>query len=370
VVGVLRHRERGEGHSRGSTKWRGVPTVVRFCGLRCLVVVGLAFGCGGKAIGTGDTPNGIGQGGTPNGTNEPPVCLAQPGVNQIYQQPSITGIALAGDSVIVTGLDIARIPLSGGTPVTIAQPSGPYGLLVLGGEAYFTVGNALYSVPISGGDPIWLLDSPPPMYSSAADETSLYFQGIPWGILKLTPPSTTGTELALDANLGINAIAPYGDNVYVAASDPSTSSGVIERVPKAGGPAQRLVSGLGLLGSFVADATGLCWSEDPLVGYGPGRVAHAALDGTQMTTVLSHGARSLAVLDGDLYFASNTSTQVETIGMVPRGGGNTVVIASGARTPGMLRVTGFTVVWVDPSVKAMSDSTPMSVMTACVPATQ
>jgi hypothetical protein len=162
----------------------------------------------------------------------------------------------------------------------------------------------------------------------------------------------------------IDAIAVHGDYVYVAGQDfanlTSNQNGVIERVPKGGGQAERIVSNIGHPWNLVADETGLYWVQDP-PNYGSGSIVHSNLDGSSAKTFVASGARSLALANGRLYFA------LDGINSVPTTGGTPTSIASGLTSPGMLVVAGGNVVWVDPVVRAFSDPTVPKEMTACVP---
>jgi hypothetical protein len=197
------------------------------------------------------------------------------------------------------------------------------------------------------------------------DDDSLYFDGLgPANLVKLTPPSTTPVTLALEAALLIDAIAVHGDYVYVAGQDltagATLQNGVIERVPKGGGTARRLLSNIGHPWSLVADDTGLYWAEDPPSFEGSGTIVHANLDGTSPRTFVDGSARSLAIVDGKLVIAW------DGIKAVPLSGGRPGVVASDLTAPGMLVVLGGNVAWVDPVDKARSDPTVPRVMTACV----
>jgi hypothetical protein len=302
----------------------------------------------------------------PGPTQEQVPCLGDPNPHVIYSGEP-TGMAIVGDRVILTSSEIVSVPLAGGDSKTIAQPDYPFGLLVAGGMAYFTAwhpSEALYSVPTTGGSPAWLMDSPPSWTFAVTDGTSLYFEPDASKLLKMTPPATTLTVLPLGAHAGLGSIAVHGDYVYVAEDDVGTSDvndGVIERVPKTGGVPERIVSGVAMPYNVVADASGLYWSEGPSGAFGAGRVAHAALDGSGVSTVRYHSALSLAVSGGNLFFAS------DSVGMIRASGGGVTTIASDVRTPGMLRALGSNVVWVDPAYRGMTDPTPVVVMAACVP---
>jgi hypothetical protein len=256
-----------------------------------------------------------------------------------------------------------------------------YSLLVVGGVAYFEASHpvgdpiggkqpteqTLDAVPISGGDVTTVLDaaSTSSLDLGTTDADSLYFRArAAPGITKFTLPATH-IDLSLDAGLSIDAIAVQGDYVYVAAQDISggggSMDGVIERVPKNGGTAQAIVSNIGHPWSLVADASGLYWAEDP-PGYGNGHVAHAQLDGSNVTALFSASITSLALAAGRLYYAAG-----DTIASVAASGGAPTTIASGLKWAGMLTIAGNNLVWVDPASQALSDPTVPAVFTACVP---
>ena len=311
---------------------------------------------------------------------KPARCLTGPDTTVLYEG-SVRDLAADGDQVVMTGDGLRRVPASGGPDMTIANADEPSALAVLNGVAYFTafqpVGSpdsngkqssqtVFESVPVSGGDPTVLPDVAVGNLARATDDDSLYFDGLgPASVVKLTPPSMTPVTLALEAALLIDAIAVHGDYVYVAGQDltagATLQNGVIERVPKRGGTAQRLLSNIGHPWSLIADDTGLYWAQDPPGFEGSGTIVHANLDGTSPRTFVEESARSLAIVNGQLVIAW------DGIQAVPLSGGRPEVVASDLTAPGMLVVVGGNVAWVDPVEKALSDPTVPRVMTACVP---
>lgn len=290
-------------------------------------------------------------------------------------------IAASGDQLIIGNEAIIRVPLAGGAPVTLATPQSPSGLVVLNGVAYFSASQAvgspdpqgkqpsqsvLESVPVSGGEPT-ILPGPLLEFSpgSATDETSIYadtYQRATIG--KLTPPATTPVDMALDGKIMTDAIAVQGDYLYVAGQDFAVSgrnNGVIERLPKKGGKAERIVSAIGHPWHLVADEDGLYWSQDA-VGFGNGTVVRSALDGSSASTLVATNGFSLAVAYGRLYFSTGAEIQSTSTG-----GGDITTVATGLAGAGMLVVAGGNLVWVDPATRSLSDTTVPKVMTACMP---
>lgn len=320
--------------------------------------------------------------GTENPSSVP--CRTGPGTTVLYEG-SVTGLASDGHQIVVQGDAIRRVPLSGGDAVTVATPGSPSGIVVFHGVAYFfadepmgapsvqgtaSSGSVLQAVPVEGGTPTVVARlAVSGVASPAVDDDSLYFTGLSFGtVVKVTPPSMATLVLALDGPIGINAIAPHGDYVYVGGIDgtsgPGLVNGVIERIPKNGGKAERLLSGIGHPEQLVADDAGLFWIGDGTQMYGPDagpRLVRSNLDGSSAQRFLPNSATSLAIANGRLIVAS------ESIEAVPTSGGTPSTITSSAGRPGMLQVVGGNVVWVDPARKALSDPTAQKVETACLP---
>ena len=306
----------------------------------------------------------------------PGTTILQP---RTLAQDHFSGLDVTDGQVLATGIDLQRLPLSGGPIETIAQASTMRGLVIVGQTAYFTADHplgapdvqgrqaattALYSVPLSGGATALVLDAPLNIDGAVADSRAIYFNGFGGGIVRVAVADGSRTDLALPAGLYVDAIAVNGGAVYVAAQDLASTSptnGLIMKMPATGGPAQTLITNIGHPWNLVADASGLFWVEDPPVGtFGDGHLAGAALDGSAMRTLLSHGARALAISRGDLYFAWSG------IGKVPVGGGAETTLVPGLNAPGMLHISGGSAVWVDPVSQARSDPTVPSLMTTCL----
>jgi hypothetical protein len=341
----------------------------------CALVVTPLVGCSGKSVA---------QGASSPAAAPPTPCVNGTETNSLYAG-FITGLAVSGDQVVIGGSGIVRVPLAGGDPVTLASPGDSDGLLVLGGVAYFVASHAvgdpvqgkqpaeetLDAVPVSGGDTTTALgasDTPAPFFG-IADATSLYFPSRNLSaIAKFTPPAALVDLDSGGTVLDIDAIAEQGASIYVAAQDVRVggfTNGLIQRIPKSGGTAETIVSNIGHPWSLVADDTGLYWQEDPPGITGIGQIAHAQLDGSGISSLLSVGATSLAVSSGQLYFTTQDSVQ-----SMPTSGGAVTTVASNQKSAGTLLIAGDNVVWVDPSSKSLSDPTVPVVLAACVPSAQ
>jgi hypothetical protein len=312
------------------------------------------------------------------------VCATRPGVTQLYMlgEAAATQPVVTGDQVLLAVTEsLLTVPLTGGAPNTLAVAEDPTAPVVLDGIAYFqalaAVGapdaqgkqpsqSQVYAVAVAGGDatPMPSLDTLTPV---AADDSALYLEGNSSGLERWTPPSGTASNLPVDAGLLIDGMTIQGDYVYVAGQDIKVGgflNGVIERIPKAGGSAERIVTGIGHPWNLAADSAALYWSEDPpgLYGVGPGRVARSSLDGTSVVTLLGQTSSSLVAANGRLYFS--LGTEVDSISAT---GGVTTAIASGLTNAGLLAVAGSNVVWVDPYEQALSGTASAVLVTACEP---
>ena len=314
-----------------------------------------------------------------------PTCATPAGqVVTLGHEGSVSGLgAAAGVVVVDTGASILGMPLAGGAATTLATPSSAHGLWLLGDSLYFTAEDlvgpvdaqgkrqssaALYQLPRTGGQPTLLMQPAPSMEHAALDADAVYFPspGSITGVVRFAPASASMTDLRLEGTVTVDALAVDDAYLYAAvqvyAPGSDITTGAIQRVPKAGGPAQTLVANIGHPWSLVVDQGGLYWVEEPPVGqFGNAKIEHAALDGSGVTTVMRGGANALALDANFLYFAS------DAIGALPRAGGDPTMLATGLQQPGYLTVVGANLVWVNNATRAMSDATPMAVQTTCVP---
>jgi hypothetical protein len=351
----------------GQKKWRAMGS-----GVFALSIVGCA----------GHSPT-TDSGSSPSSAQQL-VCATGPGVTELYVlgEPAATQPVVTGDQVLLAVTEsLLRVPVAGGAPDTLAVAEGPTAPVVLDGIAYFQASAAVglpdaqgkqptqsevYAVAVAGGNatPMPSLDTFTPV---AADGSSLYLEESSLGFERWTPPSGAANDLPVDAGFLIDGMTIQSDYLYVAGQDIKVGgflNGVIERVPKAGGSAERIVTGIGHPWNLVADSAALYWSEDPpgLYGVGPGRLARSSLDGKSVATVFEQNATSLVAANGRLYFS--LGTEVDSISTT---GGATTTIASGLGNAGLLAVADSNVIWVDPYSQALSGTASAVLMTACEP---
>jgi hypothetical protein len=296
---------------------------------------------------------------------------------------NVSGVAASGSNVIIQAEGLLSVELSSQQATSVAMVQNPYNLVALHDVLYFTATepagapdaqgkqgseSVFQSVPAGGGTPETIPGVTPGGLAHAVDDDSIYFDGLGSSsgvstVLKLTPPSTKPVELDLDGQILINAIAVHDGQVYVAGDDFKSSSqtqnGVIERISKNGGKAQRLVSDIGHPFNLVADDDGLYWTEDP-PNFGQGNLVRSNLDGSSRRDLTEALDSALAVAAGRLYFVA------DALESIPTSGGKPATLTTGQSNPGMFLIVGGNLVWVDPASKARSDPTVPNVLTTCL----
>jgi len=90
------------------------------------------------------------------------------------------------------------------------------------------------------------------------------------------------------------------------------------------------------------------------------RIVRAALDGTGITTLATHGSTSMAIAGDNLYFEG------DVIGRIPKNGGNESTVATGQMGEDFLKAAGGNLVWVNHAQRSLSDTSQMTVNTACI----
>jgi hypothetical protein len=305
-----------------------------------------------------------------------------PLVARTLGQSGLTGLAWHDGAVVVTELDdVMSFPADGSPSTTVAHMSETSGLVVTGTTAYFEASipagapdaqgkvsstSGLFSVPFAGGDPTLVLGEFFITDSAVTDGTAVYLDATPTGVVRLSVADGARTNLAVPPGLQIDAMAIHAGALYVAAIDlrsTSATNGLIVKVSTSttGGAPETLLENIGHPWNLVADASGIYWAEEPPVGqFGDSHIRHAGLDGKGATTLLQHGAVSLALSEGDLYIANAGG-----ISKLPKGGGGEVPLITGLRDPGRLVVADRNAAWVDPASQALSDPTVPSIMTTC-----
>jgi hypothetical protein len=130
-----------------------------------------------------------------------------------------------------------------------------------------------------------------------------------------------------------NAIAVYGNEVYWNGQSADVG-GSLSKVATSGGPITSLAVGLGSVGPFVVDATGIYWYGSGTSGLSSG-IEKLALTGGAATTVVSAmgapGISEIVIDSGNVYWVDSGSVMKAALA----GGGAAVTLAQGSSSGGM-----------------------------------
>lgn len=340
--------------------------------------------CVALAVACGPTPDdGPSGGACPSSVKADTLACQTPnGGTTVLEQGLVNELVIHGSDLYVASSEqITRVPLSGGAPQVLVSGSNTYGLIVLGESAYFKgyrpqgepdpqgkqpMVSTLETIPLSGGVPSVVLENPPGMSaaSTASDETSIYFASTgSGGVGKLTPPATTLEELPLLEKFGGMRIALACGSVFVAGvdyGDPSGPTSAIQRISTDGGAAEAIATGLRPMSALAVDESGVYFAESG-DWKAIGRLARAKHDGSDVTTLVETEAIAIALSEDRVYFATFDGIQ-----SIDKSGGTPTKVTAG-KSPGILRRAGQNLVWVEPSIKGMSDPTVPLVKTTCIP---
>ncbi len=231
---------------------------------------------------------------------------------------------------------VLRVPLTGGSPTTIASGAGCPVSLALGDVTLYVAGfdgSDITSVPLGGGTPTTLASGADRPVGVAADRASVYWTTSAGALMRV--PLDGGAPVVL-ASGRQSATRPVlaGDDVYW--GDPS--GGAILGVPVSGGAPTIVVSAimvtdLAIAGTDVVFADGYTLTRAPLGGGAPPTIIGTA-GGSPLLAV--------AADDTSVYFASYS-----TLWKVPLGGGEAVVIASNQGAPSAIAVDATSVYWTN-----------------------
>ena len=227
--------------------------------------------------------------------------------------------------------EVLSVPVTGGTPITLATSMAAYNnapaLALDEANVYFAGGGAVGSVPKSGGASSMLVTGEHPGLGFARGASALFWY-------------------EMDANPSCHC-----------------ESGVIHRVPTAGGTATALVSQLPFVFGLAADTANVYWIEGDSVKSVP-------LDGGDATVLATQQSGSTGITaDGaNVYWTVDRGVGA-TCGMcppppapqptdsaiyrVPIGGGAVSTVATGYRVDSVAS-DGTNVYWLDTYAKTLS----------------
>lgn len=225
---------------------------------------------------------------------------------------------------------IVTVPVSGGTPVTLAESANTAINIAVGpGGVYFSDLQDVMSVPLAGGA-VTTIVSGTNVAGLAVDATSLYWTGLD-GMVKA--PLGGGTPVTLDGASRAPPIALHDGLIYWGQSDSLWS------IPVNGGAQSSVwtLSGSDGTGSAEGIAFDTKAVYETFVG-GFSVVARVPLDGSAAVTLASTGEaifRSIAVDNANVYYAFYDSRPISAhpscgaILRVPIGGGAPLMVAAG-----------------------------------------
>ena len=335
-----------------------------------LPVIVVSVGCSSSSAGNGASP----EGGTSSGSgdsgmsaigHEVTLLATLSGAVYSFQIDSTSAYLLLVDNTGSGSTTIQKVPLTGGTPQTLASdPQYGAQVAVSGTNVYWVDPNGpqtdastnatglVMSVPIGGGPATTVAGAQGFPEAVAADDTGVYWANdsqctktpcpaTVGAIMFLPTGSTTPVELASILSQP-SSIALDGTNVYW-----GTTDGRVMKVPKSaatGGAVTQLAYYQASVQGLVVAPSGLYWAT------GTGDIMQTPLDGGASTAIVVGGdtIRGLAVDSTNLYwttysnnYTGTTTTPASTINELALGGliaSTPTTLWSGNDTPDTLQV--------------------------------
>jgi hypothetical protein len=243
---------------------------------------------------------------------------------------------------------IIQVPLTGGTPTTLATTDGePARMAVSSAGVFWTAfgTGVIWTIPLTGGSPVPLA-SVPGAYAITADATTVYwttwYQQDSSEIGKVA--ATGGSPITLASGL-MRAFTITVDSNAVYWTDADTDS--ILSVPLAGGTPVILVSQQHAT-LLVSDGVSLYWTNSE-PGLGSGAVMKMPVAGGTPVTLADKQDRPTAIaVDGtNVYWTTTNGEGRGAIMSVPIAGGTPVSIACNQGGPERLTVDATRLYWTN-----------------------
>jgi hypothetical protein len=280
----------------------------------------------------------------------------------------VSALAVDGTSVYwTTGNSVMKVATSGGAPVPIASGQiDANSIAVDDTSVYWTDYNAgtVMKVDKAGsGAPVPLATGQYYANGIAVDSSNVYWTTYSYGnadggvyspiagtgsVMKVALSGSGAPVTLATAQDKPNAIAVYGNEVYWNGQSTDVG-GSLSKAAASGGAITSLAVGLGLVGRFVVDATGIYWYGMGTSGLSSG-IEKLALTGGAATTAISAmgepGTPQIVIDSGNVYWVEMNWGSVMKAALV--GGGAPVTLAQGSSTGGMqsfLAVDATSVYW-------------------------
>ncbi len=335
------------------------------------IALAASTGCsGGSTAGNGTLSDEggapyTGDGGMPTPGHELTLLASLGSTTYTLQIDSTSAYMLASTETGTDATTVLKVPLSGGTPVTLASDDEYASALAVNGTTVYWVDSVgpphdaststgvVMSVPVGGGTPTTVASNQGSPDSIAVDSSGVYWANADQcvqqatcatlgAIMMLPPGGTTPVVVTTVSTAAPEAIALDGTNVYW-----GTPDGRLMTVPKSGGISTMLAFYEASIGDIVVSGSSVYWTT------GTGDIMQTPVGGGASTTLLvgSDSISGLAVDSDSLYWidysndfeTGGSTTSVQRIALA---GGTPTTLWSGSDEPEALQVDATSVYFV------------------------